>query len=66
MSNFKTRLLEEKQQLDERLEKLITFQSTNLFSSLPIVQQCLLNIQAKAMSTYSQILLERIALIDNE
>ena len=64
MSDFKTRLLEEKSQLDERLEKLITFQSSSIFSSIPSVQQCLLNIQAKAMATYSQILLERIALIN--
>ena len=65
MSDFKSRLLEEKAQLDERLAKLEEFQASVGFSGISIVQQSLLNIQQKAMAAYSQILLERIALIEN-
>lgn len=61
MSDFKSRLIEEKAQLDERLEKLQSFQSSEAFQSIAAVQQTLLNVQANAMATYSQILLERIA-----
>lgn len=65
MSDFKTRLLEEKAQLDERREKLVAFQESEAFTNIPPVQQTLLNIQSHAMLTYSQILLERIALIQD-
>jgi hypothetical protein len=64
MSDFKTRLLEEKAQLDERLEKLQAFQNSPGFQNIPAIQQALLNIQANAMATYSQILLERIAWLE--
>jgi len=63
MSDFKTRLLEEKAQLDERREKLDTFQKSEAFQTIPPAQMTLLNIQAHAMTTYSQVLLERIALL---
>lgn len=63
MSNFKDRLLEEKQQLDERREKLSGFQSSDKFAEIDPVQQTLLNIQAQAMATYSQCLAERISWI---
>ena len=61
MSDFESRLIEEKAQLDERLKKLQAFQSSDAFQSIAYVQQTLLNIQANAMATYSQILSERIA-----
>lgn len=61
--DFKSRLFEEQQQLNERLEKLILFQMSEQFSKIPTNQQTLLNIQVFAMQTYSQILLERIALL---
>jgi len=64
MSDFKTRLVEEKAQLDERLEKLQAFQNSDGFQSISAVQQTLLNVQANAMATYSQILLERIAWLE--
>lgn len=67
MSDFKSRLIEEKAQLDERLEKLEAFVSTEAFQKIPAVQQSLLNIQSFAMTTYSQVLVERIAwLASNE
>lgn len=61
MSDFKSRLIEEKAQLDERLEKLEVFLNSDGFQNIAAVQQTLLNIQVNAMSTYSQVLLERIA-----
>jgi DNA-binding protein H-NS len=64
MSDFKTRLLDEKAQLDERLEKLQAFQASDGFQNIAAVQQTLLNVQANAMATYSQILLERIAWLE--
>ncbi len=60
MSDFKTRLETEKRELDEKIEKLSAFQSSENFSTIDPVQQTLLNIQLKAMETYSQILLERL------
>lgn len=61
MSNFRTRLEEEKAQLNDRIEKLEAFQNSENFSKIDPVQMTLLNCQAHAMRTYSQILLERIA-----
>jgi len=64
MSDFKSRLLEEKAQLNERLEKLQAFQNSDGFQSISPIQQTLLNVQANAMATYSQVLLERIAWLE--
>lgn len=61
MSDFKQRLVEEKAQLNERIEKLEAFQSSEKFNEIDPVQMTLLNCQVHAMRTYSQILLERIA-----
>lgn len=66
MSNFKTRLLDEKQQLDEKREKLEAFQNSENFAKIDVVQQRLLNIQCMAMATYSQCLLERITALPIE
>lgn len=60
MSDFKQRLEAEKAELDERLSKLKSFQESDNFKTIDPVQMTLLNIQAKAMETYSQCLLERI------
>lgn len=60
MSDFKTRLLDEKQQLDEKIEKLTSFLGSDAVGAVDGVQLTLLNVQVKAMETYSQILLERI------
>lgn len=65
MSNFKDRLLTEKAELDEKREKLEAFQTSEAFQKITPVQMSLLNIQAQAMSTYSQCLTERIAWLDN-
>lgn len=64
MSDFKSRLIDEKQQLDEKITKLSNFQSSESFQTIPVQQQTLLNIQVLAMATYSQVLTERIALLN--
>ena len=64
MSDFKSRLSEEKTQLDERKSKLGSFLGTENFSKLPQVQQSLLNAQYGVMGAYSVILEERILHLD--
>jgi hypothetical protein len=61
MDNFMERLLNEQSELNERLEKLKAFQTTENFLKLDAVQQSLLNIQSNPMATYSQVLAERIS-----
>lgn len=60
MSDFRTRLETEKAELSEKLEKLRDFIASEKFQEIDAVQMTLLNIQVKAMETYSQCLLERI------
>jgi len=60
MSTFLERLVEEKQQLDEKIEKLEAFTSSENFSKIDAVQMSLLNIQLFSMKAYSQCLLERL------
>ena len=60
MDDVKNRLIEEKAQLSERLEKLRNFIASEKFQEIDPVQMTLLNVQIKAMETYSQCLLERI------
>ena len=55
------RVVEEKYQLDEKLEKLCEFLITDLFKTLSIDEQSRLHRQQSAMMLYSGILKERIA-----
>lgn len=55
------RVVEEKAQLDDKFEKLTTFQSTEIHAKLSCSEQHRLSIQWNAMKTYSRILGERIA-----
>lgn len=64
MSDFKSRLLAEKAELDEKRSKLDAFQNSGAFQKIEPFQMSLLNIQAQAMATYSQCLLERIAWLE--
>lgn len=59
-NDFKSRLEAEKAELTEKMEKLRAFVSSEAFTKIDPVQMTLLNIQIKAMETYSQCLLERI------
>lgn len=61
MSDFLQRLVDERQQLQEKFDKLKTFIDLNdVFNSLNQEQQSLLKIQASAMFTYLCCLNERI------
>jgi hypothetical protein len=63
MNDFYERLLSEKKELDERREKLSNFLNSEKVNDIDYRQVSLLNIQSQAMATYSQCLLERIALL---
>ena len=60
MEDFKARLETEKAELNEKMQKLRDFISSEAFTKIDAVQMTLLNVQIKAMETYSQCLLERI------
>jgi hypothetical protein len=64
MSDFKSRLLEEKAQLDERGDKLNSFIVSEKFESIDPIQKSLLKVQLQAMVTYGQCLMERIKVLD--
>jgi len=66
MTEIKERLIDEKKQLDEKIEKLETFVASEDFLKIKAEQMSLLNVQLFAMKTYSQILVERIALANVE
>jgi len=61
MSTFKERLLIEKEELNEKIEKLDLFMNSENFQKIEPIQMSLLNTQIGAMKTYCQILIERIA-----
>lgn len=64
MNTFYERLVAEKEELDIKLDKLHSFLESDKINNLPSQQVSLLHIQASIMAAYSQILLERIALIN--
>jgi len=61
--DFKQRLMDEKQQLDEKLGKLGAFIGTEPFGKADPRQQELLRCQYFTMQTYSDILERRITLL---
>ena len=61
MQPFQQRVIEEKAELDDRLEKLDAFGRTDLFASLPDDEQRRLNLQHSLMEQYSAVLADRIA-----
>lgn len=54
------RVVVEKEDLDDRLDKLNAFFSTSIFGALPMTEQARLRRQAVAMRIYSEVLDERI------
>ena len=54
------RVVVEKEDLDDRLDKLNAFFSTSIFDTLPVTEQARLRRQAVAMRIYSEVLDERI------
>ena len=61
MSDFKTRLVEEQAQLEEKLNKLNDFNQSEKVQEIDPVQKDLLIVQAGAMYTYNECLKARIA-----
>ncbi len=60
MSDFKTRLVEEQAQLEEKLTKLNDFNASEKANEIDPVQKSLLIVQAGAMYTYNEVLKARI------
>ena len=64
MSDFKSRLLQEQQELNERIDKLEDFiNDSPAFEKIPHAQQNLLVIQLPAMKAYAEVLNQRVALL---
>ena len=61
MSDFKTRLIEEQAQLEEKLIKLNDFNQSEKVNEIDPVQKDLLLVQAGAMYTYNECLKARLA-----
>jgi hypothetical protein len=64
MSDFKSRLEIEKSELDEKRSKLEAFINGENFNSIDPSQQELLKQQLPVMGEYSDILAERLALLN--
>ncbi|HPT69353.1 MAG TPA: hypothetical protein PKW50_04345, partial [Syntrophomonas sp.] len=60
MEDFKTRLIEEQAQLEEKLNKLNAFNDSEKANDIDPIQKSLLIIQAGAMYTYNECLKERL------
>ena len=63
MEDFKTRLIAEQKELEEKLTKLNTFNEGEKVKELDYVQRTLLIIQAGAMYTYNECLKARISIL---
>ena len=63
MEDFKTRLIVEQKELEEKLTKLNTFNEGEKVKELDYVQRTLLIIQAGAMYTYNECLKARISIL---
>jgi len=59
-TDFISRLFDEKNQLDEKIAKLEAFTKSDAFNGINNVQHGLLKIQLNVMTTYSQVLDERL------
>lgn len=60
MSTFKTRLIEEKSQLEDKIERLESFTLSDNFKNVEDFQKSLLIVQLQSMKTYNYVLSERI------
>lgn len=58
---YQQRVIDEKTELDGRLEKLKAFVPTDKFKSLATDEQDRMILQSRAMGDYSEILRQRIA-----
>jgi len=57
---FQQRVIEERNELDEKLDKLLDFCDTTIFESLPDEEKTSLLIQQNLMAAYSNVLQSRI------
>lgn len=64
MLDYQQRVVDEKQELDAKREKLGAFKNTDNFAALPWQEQERLNTQGHLMTAYSAVLGERIAAFD--
>jgi hypothetical protein len=60
MKNHEDRVIAEKAELEERMNKLVNFMMTDTYASLPAVDQGLLMVQVRSMKMYSECLSDRI------
>ena len=58
---YQQRVIEEKEELDEKRFKLRDFRDGKVFEALPVDEKGRLNRQVEVMCSYSEILAERIA-----
>lgn len=61
MEDFQQRVVDEKAELDAKIEKLSAFNGSGVFASLPVEEQSRMCDQIGAMRRYSAILAERIS-----
>jgi len=61
MQPHQQRVVDEKTELDSKIERLRAFFDTPIYGGLPEAERTRLQTQRIAMSTYSEILGERIA-----
>ena len=61
MEDYQQRVVDEKDELDQKLDRLSVFMKGDTFKGLPSEEQSRMDRQLKAMSAYSEILAERIA-----
>lgn len=65
-ADYKQRVLWERKELDDKIDKLIKFMGTDKFWELPEIERTYLNRQHLAMVEYSKVLVKRIELFDKE
>lgn len=61
MEDFQQRVINEKKELDGRIEKLRSFIDGKVFNTLALNERRRMNLQCKVMQEYSTILNDRIA-----
>ncbi len=61
MSDFKLRLMQESDQLNNRIEKLKTFVVSIAFDSLPEIERTALKEQLQHMDKYADVLNKRVS-----
>ena len=64
MENYQKRIVNEKKELDEKIEKLNKFIVSKKYSELDILERSKLDRQRMAMKNYSFCLWERITIFD--